>query len=140
MTTYVGAAGVAALAEKFRAVPAKSRRTVGTRLRAAAGPVLADAKGNASWSTRIPASLSLRNAFTGSNPGVYFVARAAVAPHARPYEGIEGNSTFRHPLNYPGQRGYVPQATRPFLRPAVLAGQTGLVEGVKRGIEDAIQI
>lgn len=90
------------------------RKEIRPRIRKAAEPMLADARGNASWSSRIPRAIKLSN----TRRGVSIRVDQKRAPHARPYEGIAGAGKFRHPVH--GHRNrWVSQATRPFLDPAV---------------------
>lgn len=139
MADYIGAVGCAELARKLAMVPVEARKTLRPRLRAAGQVVRDTAAANASWSTRIPASLSVRVAFGGSRTGVSIVSSAGKAPHARPYEGITGEATFPHPLNFPWQDKWVDQATRPFLRPALLAHRDTVIRAVEDAVDDAIR-
>lgn len=139
MSDYLGAVGAETLARRLRQVPDELRGTLRPHLRAAGEAIKTDAAAGAGWSTRIPGSLYVQVAFIGRFPGVYVGARASQAPHARPYEGITGEASFRHPLNYPNQRQWVSQATRPFLRPALLANQGTAVREVKQAVDDAIR-
>lgn len=102
------------------------RKKLRPALKTAAQPIVADAKRRASWSTRIPRAITLSVRFGRRNPGVSIRVRGSVAPHGRPYEGITGNVTFRHPLF--GRRGegeWFVQETRSFLVPAAEAGMNG---------------
>ena len=65
------------------------------------------------WSTRIPEAISTAASFAASKPGATVRVSAAKAPHARAYEGTEGQSSFRHPNWNNGT--WSTQATRPFL-------------------------
>lgn len=135
----IGSAGAAALAHRLADVPVKARPRTSAALRRSGESVKSAAAANASWSTRIPGSLAVQVRFSGRTQGVSIVARASVAPHARPYEGIAGGRKFRHPVF--GHDVWVAQACRPFLRPAVAANQddvvTALNEAVKSAIADA---
>ena len=75
------------------------------------------AKAKASWSTRIPGAIVVRPLTGANSAGVFLRVNSARAPHARPYEGMGGARTFRHPVF--GQDVWVAEATRPYLRPAV---------------------
>lgn len=131
----IGSVGAATLAQRLRAVPPEVQRSTARELRRVGGDVLADARGRASWSTRIPGSLMMQVRFAGRYPGVVISARASQAPHARPYEGITGASQFKHPVY--GNRS-VTQMTRPFLRPAVAAAGQALPDALGRAIDEAI--
>lgn len=118
------------LVTALSALPKELRRAVRPALLAAARPVLAEARSRSSWSTRIPGSLVLTAQFAGPRPGVRIAARRAVAPHARPYEGLGSGSrgTFRHPVfRTPSRDVWVEQRTRAFLLPAVQANRERIV-------------
>lgn len=139
MSEYVGAVGAVSLARKLRQVPVTARPALARRLRGVGEQVKQDAAGRAAWSTRIPGSLTLQAKFSGRFVGVSILARVGAAPHARPYEGITGAATFRHPLNYPRQDGWVTQKTRPFLAPAVAAHRGEVVTAIEAAVDDAIK-
>jgi len=133
-----GAFGVRMLAEALANAPKEFRPKLRTALSGAGSAVRAAAASNASWSSRIPDSLSVRTRFAGSRPGVYVVASRSKAPHARPLEGITGNAEFRHPFF--GNRDYwFPQDTRPFLAPAVQSEGDGAMANVKSALDDALR-
>lgn len=119
-------------------VPATLRRQMTKALIRAAGPIVDDAKARASWSTRIPPAFVVRTRYAGSRPGVTIRVRAAIAPHARPYEGFTGYTTFRHRVH--GRDVWVTQRTRPFAAPAVIAKAGVAVEAVVAAIEDSARL
>lgn len=82
-------------------------------LKAAAEPAAAQVRRNASWSSRIPAAVAVRVAFTAKRgAGVsVFVGRKA-APHARPIENFGSAGTFQHYTW--GDAPIVTQQARPF--------------------------
>lgn len=137
MTDYVGSAGAGRLAELLRGITAEVRREERPALRKAGQIVRDTAAQKAAWSARIPRSLSVVTSMSMSRSAVAITARRAVAPHARPLEGIAGNASFRHPV-YGTRTRWVSQACRPFLRPAVLQEQervtAALVEPLTRGL------
>lgn len=137
MADLEGSAGAFILADQLSRVPAASRRKVAARLRPIGGLIVRAASANASWSSRIPASLTVQTRFAGRRPGVYVVARGAVAPHARPYEGITGARTFRHPV-FGDREVWVAQACRPFLAPAVTAVQGQVVAAIGDAVQAAL--
>lgn len=101
-------------ADDLRAMSTQIRRGIRPAIKDGAQPMVAQARANASWSTRIPGAI--RVAVLKS--GVDIRVNRRKAPHARPYEAIGGNATFRHPVH--GNRStWVSQQTRPFLDPAV---------------------
>lgn len=107
---------VSSLAIGLGKVPVQVRAAVRPAVNQAAELIAAQARANASWSSRIPGAISTSVRFSSRGGAVVRVSSAA-APHARPYEGI-GNpgSTFRHPVY--GNDWWVEQAERPFLIPA----------------------
>lgn len=61
-------------------------------------------------------------------------AAARAAPHARPYEGITGNAEFRHPVF---GRAWVPEGTRPYLKPAAEAAGDRILPAIGDAYEAA---
>lgn len=81
---------------------------------AAAGEIVAaKARSNASFSSRIPASIKVRR--RGSR--VKIQAGSSLAPHAAPLENHGRPGTFRHPV-FGDREVWVSQPARPFLTPA----------------------
>lgn len=92
--------------------------------RAAGAKALSRAKSNASWSSRIPAAITVRPMTGSRSAGVFLRVNADRAPHARAYEGISrssGTRYFRHPVF--GRDAWVAESTRPFLTPAIDAAR-----------------
>jgi hypothetical protein len=110
-------------------MPAALGRELRPALRKAAQPILTDAKRRASWSSRIPAAISIRSSLSQRNPGVRLVVDAGRAPHARPLEfGSQRNGTFvRHPV-FGNRENWVQQRTRPFFFPAVYDGASEVAD------------
>lgn len=108
---------IAEIARDMRALPEETRQAVRPALRAAGEQVRREAVVNASWSSRIPATIRVETSFRKNREGVVVRAGNANAPHARPYEGItRRGDTFRHPVF--GTDIWVAEPTRPFLLPA----------------------
>jgi hypothetical protein len=124
---------VRALAERFGTLPVEMRAQLRPRLKAAGGLIAAGAKSNASWSTRIPGAVSVSASFTSRTGGASVKVSAAKAPHARAYEGIEGNATFRHPVF--GGSTWVDEDTRPFLVPAVNAKRAAVMADIEAAVK-----
>lgn len=101
-------------AADLRGFSTQVRREIRPAVKRAGEPMVAAARANASWSTRIPKAIKMRTL----KSGIEIRVSRKQAPHARPYEGIAGGSTFRHPV-YGNRNRWVTQATRPFLEPAV---------------------
>lgn len=95
------------------------QRELRKNLRSAAGPIVRDAKQEASWSTRIPGAISARVWASNRRTGIFITVNRTKAPHGRPFEGLSrsGNRDwFRHRVF--GRDVWVTQKTRPFLAPA----------------------
>lgn len=117
---------------ELRGMSKEVRKETRPAIRKAAEPMVAAAKSNASWSSRIPGAIKLSN----TRRGVTIRVNKAKAPHARPYEGITGGGQFRHPVH--GHRSrWVSQATRPFLDPAVKAHRGKVREALVKVVDDA---
>lgn len=101
-------------------IPQELRTALRPELKRVADVIATDARGRASWSTRIPGAITTSIRFGARDPGASIRGRAARAPHERPLEGITGNATFRHPVHGHRDR-WVVQATRPHLVPAAEA-------------------
>lgn len=131
-----GATQVAELARDLYRMGPAGRRALGSRFRDIGQPVLQDAQARASWSSRIPSALSVRANVRDTRIGIELRAAAAAAPHARSYEGLGGGGQFRHPV-FGNRDNWVPQATRPFALPAVLANEGRAAEACAAAYEDA---
>jgi hypothetical protein len=116
----------------LRAMSRQVRSKTRPALKKAAEPMVAQARSNASWSTRIPGAIRL--AVTAR--GVDIRVSSKKAPHARPYEGIGGNATFRHPVMGNRDR-WVSQDTRPFLMPAVRQHRRKVRAALIQVVQDA---
>jgi hypothetical protein len=114
-------------------LPPKIQTGLRAGFRIAGQTTLSVARGNAGWSSRIPGATSLRASTSARSAGVMLRVNAAAAPHARPYEGMGGRGSFRHPV-YGNRNVWVTQATRPFLRPAVETTQSVYL----RAAQDAV--
>lgn len=118
-------------------VPDAVARRLRPKLRRAGDVVKAGAASRASWSSRIPGALFVRvNLTGGSSTGVRVGVRESQAPHARPYEGILGNSMFRHPL-FGNYDRWFDEATRPFLAPAAQAARPQVLREVADAVDEA---
>lgn len=136
MAEYLGSAGAGRLAVNLRRLPVEARKELRPQLRAAGELVRATAASNAGWSSKIPASLQVATSGSERRSAVAVVARRAMAPHARPYEGVTGNTQFRHPVF--GRDVWVSQACRPFLRPAVVSEQRHVVDLIGFAVDRAL--
>lgn len=106
-------------------IPKDLRRKLRPKLREAGEIVAAQARINASWSTRIPPATKVSTSFTLRRPGVSVTVNRKLAPHARPFEHGGDPGEFRHPVfqTFGTRRRtpWVPQRARPFLEPALRA-------------------
>jgi hypothetical protein len=119
------------LQQRLSAVPKYMRPEIRRALKDTADDVKREASANASWSTRIPRSLTTRVAFQRNREAIRVVARRRIAPHAGAYEGKRGQGSFAHPLFGNRSRWYE-QRTRPFLVPAL---RTAGRQALKRATE-----
>lgn len=133
----ISSQGLALLRADLSRVPEATRGGLRKAVRAAGQSTLDEARANASWSSRIPGALTMRVSLAGNNPGVVVLARASVAPHARPYEGIISDP-FQHPV-YGNRNAWVPQAARPFLFPAAEANAEPFRQGVRDAVDAALR-
>lgn len=123
---------LAKASRELRTMSREVRREIRPRIRKAAEPMVAEARSNASWSSRIPGAIRLSN----TRRGVSIRVNQKRAPHARPYEGIRGGATFRHPV-FGNRDRWVSQATRPFLDPAVARHRGRVRSELLKLVEDA---
>lgn len=135
-STGLGSAQMAKLARDMHRMGPAGRRALRRRMKELSGPLLADARARASWSTRIPGALSVRPIVRDDRIGVQLRASAAKAPHARPYEGMVQPDAFRHPL-FGDRDSWWTQKTRPFAVPAALAKAEDTRRAVLGAYEDA---
>lgn len=95
------------------AIPPAVHRALRPAVLEAGRPILAQMRGNADWSTRIPAATTMRASATA--PGVQFRVSAARAPHARPYEnGSQRNPGMVRHLVYGNREAWAETPIRPF--------------------------
>ncbi len=132
-----GAGEVRNLAEAIGRVPIKARLTMRPALQRAGQEIKADAQARASWSSRIPGSLTLRVQLRGARLGIVLAASSARAPHARPFEGLL-NPQFRHPV-FGNREAWVTQGARPFMWPAAQAGRDRVTDAVVGAVEAALR-
>lgn len=132
-----GSAAVAQFARQLGAMPASMMKRVQIEMQGVGEDVAATAKGNASWSSRIPGTIKAKASTSrGSSVAVKVTAGGPSAPHARPFEGIAGNGEFRHPV-FGNRDNWVTQGTRPFLMPAMEANRDTLRKAIVTAVEDA---
>lgn len=130
------------IAQDMARLPEASRGPLRSKLREAAGDMADDARTRAAWSSRIPPTVKVRTSFRSDREGVDLVAGGPSAPHARPYEGFTGKAVFRHPVYADATKNratwtWVPQATRPFLVPAVEAGAEAATQKLRTALDEA---
>ncbi|MBO4272385.1 HK97 gp10 family phage protein [Microbispora triticiradicis] len=120
----------------FGPLPAEIRRELRPALRRVTEPVAAQARANASWSTRIPGAIRVTTSFTRKTAGVAITVSGRKAPHARSYEHLGRPGSFRHPV-FGNRDRWVSQAARPFLFSAVAGADGELVRETGRVVEAA---
>lgn len=104
------------------------------RIRAAAEVVAEEARGRASFSTRIPGSIKVR----GSAFGVKIVAGGPTAPDAAPLENHGREGMFRHPV-FGNRENWVEQKSRPFLAPALDAHREMVADEIEAAVYKAVE-
>lgn len=123
------------LAKDIGRFPAELRKELRPALKKAAEPIAAGARSRAAWSSRIPGAISLRARLGTRDPGVSLRVLGSRAPHGRAYEGIRGNSVFRHPV-FGHRDRWVEQPTRPYAAPAVEAGAGGVLTAAAEAVTE----
>lgn len=104
------------------------------RIRAAAAVVAEDAKGRASFSTRIPETIKVR----GTGFGVKIVAGGPAAPDAAPLENRGREGEFRHPV-FGNRENWVSQKAHPFLAPALEAHREMVAAEIEAAVFEAVE-
>jgi hypothetical protein len=131
---------MAAMMADIRAMGPDSKRAMTKTMKSSAGSILQEAKRRASWSSRIPRSLTVRVITRQNQPGIRIVSRSTVAPHGRIYEfgkaGKGRSGSFRAPLFGDRSRWYS-HSTRPFIVPSVRNGMNGFREDIDRAVKIA---
>ncbi|GAA4221537.1 hypothetical protein FHR32_005130 [Streptosporangium album] len=115
-------------------IPPELRKALRPALKGAAEPIVADARGRASWSGRIPGAITLSVRLSKRNPGVSIRVRQTKAPHGRPWEGITGATSFKHPV-FGHRDRWVTQATQPYLAPAAAAGTDDVLDAAAQTVD-----
>lgn len=133
-----GGTGVRLLIRGLMRVPKNMQAGLRKGLRQAALPILQDASMRATWSSRIPHAMSLRTSFAGRRPGVFITVSQSKAPHARPYEGLLGGRSFRHPVFGHYDR-WVEQTARPYLLPALQANEGRAYTAITTAVDEALR-
>ncbi len=127
--------GLKQLAADLKVADRKAPGRLAKRLKEAGEVVAVDARQRASWSSRIPGTIRV----TGGARSVSVFAGSDAAPHAAPYEGPEGNASFRHPVFGHRRNKWVTQQTRPYLRTALDAQENKVAEIVGKVVDDIIR-
>lgn len=130
----VDASAMSRLARELKAAAPEVYAAFRSELRAVAQVVATDAKGRASFSTRIPATIKVR---TGVGT-VKVVAGGEAAPDAAPLENRGVAGSFRHPV-YGNRNVWVEQQARPFLAPALEAHREAVVTGIEAAVTRAVE-
>lgn len=114
------------------------RKNIRTAVSEAGTEIVAKARSNASWSSRIPDAIRMRVSFSARGAGVSVVASKARAPHGRPYEmGSKGTQgELKHPV-FGNRKVWVSEAARPFFFPAVRSATPKMIRDMDRVISDA---
>jgi hypothetical protein len=110
-------------------------RNLGKEFKKAAGPVAAQARANAGWSTRIPGAISVGVSSSRRFPGAQIKVAKGPAPHARLYEFPGRGGSFRHPV-FGNNEVWVEQKGRPFIRPAIRAHGGEFIKACDRAVDE----
>lgn len=124
------ASSLRTLGAQLRKAQPAMYRAAKTSLRAVGEKVAVRARANASWSTRIPATVKVRSAGLTS---VIVSAGGPAAPEAKPLEHAGASGTFRHPV-FGNRNVWVDQQARPFLHPAAMEDLQGSAEAVSAAL------
>lgn len=116
-------------------LPPDIRQELRPKLRAIGQAALADVRGRASWSTRIPRATRLVVSLAKAKPGLSIVVNKDKAPHARPYENRGSAGTFRHPL-FGNRQRWFPQQARPFLWPGARPHFERVDEQISKAVDE----
>jgi hypothetical protein len=116
-------------------MPADLRKELRPALRKSAEKPLAQAKLNASWSTRIPGATRLSVGFSKRTPGVALVVNKNKAPHARVYENNGRDGFFRTPV-FGNRKKWVSRRARPFLWPAAKPWTEDVNRDIGKAVDD----
>lgn len=127
--------GIRALVGELGDLPTAVRANLRREFVGVGDAALASARGNASWSSRIPGAISVRASASQARSGVFLRVDASRAPHARPYEGLSRGGSFRHPVY--GTDRWVSQSVRPFLVPAVRAVRADAIQAAEAAVARA---
>lgn len=98
---------------------------------------LAEAKSNASWSTRIPGATKLSVRFSKRFSGIAIVTNKNRAPHARPIENAGKTGTFRH-RNF-GRNDWSVQRAQPFQAPVAKKWFLKIDREIGKVVDDVIR-
>lgn len=137
--------GVTELARAFGKVPIELRRELRPKLRAAVDVIVADMRGRAGYSSRIPGAIRVTSSFSGrrGGGGVSIRVDRKRAPHARALEGMDRKgrtaSSFRHPV-FGDRDVWVSQPTRPFFFPAVRAKRNDVRNRIAEAVRSSIKL
>lgn len=125
------------IASDMRALPEELRKALRPKLRTIAQRIADEARGKASWSSRIPGTIRVRTSFSANREGVFILAGGKNAPHARLYDlGQRSADSFRHPV-YGHRDRWVTQATRPFFFVAAANHEDSTTDAVRTALDDA---
>lgn len=105
-------------------------------LKQAAEPAAAQVRRNAAWSSRIPAAVATRVAFTAKRgAGVSVFVSRKTAPHARPIENTGKAGSFQHYTF--GRHPIVQQPARPFFFAELEHTMPAVEKAVGEAMDDA---
>ena len=131
------------IARDMGLLPEATRKAIRPRLLEAGEVVATEARGLASWSSRIPGTIRVTVSFRLMREEVTVRAGNAGTPHARLFEDIKGKGKFRHPVFADSARltrrqwALVDQVSRPFLFPAAQAKAEQATTALQAALDEA---
>lgn len=105
-------------------------------LKAAAEPMAAQVRANASWSKKIPGAVGVQVRFSAKRVGVSVFVSRTKAPGARPMENYGNAGTFKHPVF---GKGSVEQPARPFFFKELEGKMAEVEKATTEAIDEAIR-
>ena len=145
---YVDMSDIRELIKDLNFLDKKSGRRVSAAMKRASGKILQDARSNASWSSRIPSSISI----SATQKLITIKSGGPKAPHGGYYESghddRDGAVVFAHLVfgkkvdksikSQVAANGYILEPTKPYLRPARDANLELFAQALADAIADTI--
>ena len=140
MTVSVDLLNGPQVARQLASIAPEMRRGTTRAIVQGGAPIVAQAKANAAWSSRIPSAITMRTAYSGRRAGIFIRVDSARAPHARGYEDVTGRGEVRHPVYGVWRQNVKYAKSKPFTAPAIRAGAPRVRAGIEQAISDALRV